>query len=271
MGISLAQPRIMLAGAGSGGGVLAFSLAAARYRRITIVDRDVLEPDNAPRHLCGRQAAGVPKAIALAQWLEDHFEGMELETHTFDLVENPERWVSHLAGIALVLSAVDNESAKHWIDLTSRSHGLCAVYGGVYARRPGGEVIRIAPAPGSPCYACAASMLGRGGVPLHLEPSPAYTRARTRTSPDRSDPSAASGPLPLSWLELAPVALLHAQVAIRTLQGDSSPALWQIRPAASGWRVSRRRISRDPACLCASTLSQAGRFTELKPCGTECI
>ena len=58
-----ADVKVFVAGCGSGGASVALQLVMSGIRNFTLMDRDVLGPENVIRHVCGRSFIGRKKPM----------------------------------------------------------------------------------------------------------------------------------------------------------------------------------------------------------------
>ncbi len=150
----LAQKRVAVVGLGSGGGLVALSLAMSGVGHFVLVDDDTLEETNLVRHVADRRYLGQPKAAAVADLIRHRSPQAQVEVR----VGRVEQHLDALDGVDLLVAAVDGENSKYAINQTALARGLTAVYAGVYERGEGGDAVVIHPYDG-PCYACWAAEL----------------------------------------------------------------------------------------------------------------
>ena len=146
--------RVGVVGLGSGGGFVALSLAMSGVGNFALVDPDSLEVGNVVRHVCDLRALGQPKAQAVAELIRQRNPEANVETHNIKIQE---RW-ELLDDLDLLIVGVDGEASKYAVNVACLERGLTAIYGGVYERGEGGDVVTIRPGHG-PCYACWAAQL----------------------------------------------------------------------------------------------------------------
>lgn len=150
----LAQKCVAVIGLGSGGGQVALSLAMSGVGRFVLIDDDVLEETNIPRHVADRRYLGQPKAAAVADLILHRNPQAQAEVR----VGRVEQHLDALDGADILVVAVDGENTKYAINQVALERGLVAVYAGVYERGEGGDAVVIHPYDG-PCYACWAAEL----------------------------------------------------------------------------------------------------------------
>jgi molybdopterin/thiamine biosynthesis adenylyltransferase len=150
----LGRKRVVVVGLGSGGGLVALSLAMSGVGRFVLIDDDVLEEGNVVRHVADRRYLGQPKAEVVSELIRLRNPQAEVETR----VGRIEQHLDALDHVDLLVVAVDGENAKYIINQAALDRNLPAVYAGVYERGEGGDAVVIYPYDG-PCYACWAAEL----------------------------------------------------------------------------------------------------------------
>ena len=120
----LGEKRVLLVGAGSVGGHLAFMLASAGIGHLTVIDSDTFSPHNTFRHALGRRAVGKRKATALAAELEATYPYLEASPEVAWLDEALDRKAPpfRLENFDLVISATGESTAE--LDLSARLRRL---------------------------------------------------------------------------------------------------------------------------------------------------
>src|SRR5437899_9776528 len=81
-----AAVKVLVAGCGSGGASVALQLVMSGIRNFTLMDRDVLGPENVIRHVCGRSFIGRKKADAVAEGLRDRNPNVNIATIDADVM-----------------------------------------------------------------------------------------------------------------------------------------------------------------------------------------
>jgi molybdopterin/thiamine biosynthesis adenylyltransferase len=150
----LAQKRVAVIGLGSGGGLVALSLAMSGVGKFVLIDDDVLEDGNIVRHVADRRYVGRPKVDAVGELIRYRNPDAEIEVHEGRIEDHRDA----IEGVDLIVCAVDGEPVKFIINQLALELNLPAVYAGVYERGEGGDAVIIYPYDG-PCYACWAGAL----------------------------------------------------------------------------------------------------------------
>src|ERR1700733_4960798 len=134
-----ANVRVLVAGCGSGGANVALQLVMSGIRNFTLIDRDVLGPENVIRHVCGRSFIGRKKVDAVAEVLRDRNRDVKIVTIDADIMNY---WgiESEIVKSHVVVLATDNEPARYAINEICVQTGIPFVVGRVFTRGIGGEV-----------------------------------------------------------------------------------------------------------------------------------
>ena len=243
---------IAIVGVGAVGAAAAEMLARAGIGRLTLVDRDVVEPSNLSRQLLfdARDAAEVaPKAAAAVRRLADVAPDVEVRGRVADL--DHRNAVELLAGHDLVLDASDNFETRLLVSDAARSIALPSAY----AACVGDEGLVSFSTPATPCLRC------------YLEELP----------PAGSGPTCdTAGVVPT----LPPtVAGIAATEALRFLSGaEVSRGVLTIRAWIGAWRTRRlfedaRPSSSCPACAHGRypALEGEGASEVVKLCGRSAV
>ena len=148
-----------MAGCGSGGGNVALQLVMSGIRNFTLMDRDILEPENVIRHVCGRRFIGRKKTDAVAEVLRDRNPNVNITTVDADIMSHPDI-ASEVRNSDVVVLATDNEPSRYKINELCVQCEVPFVVGRVFTRGIGGEVFAYRPENGG-CLACLESFLQR--------------------------------------------------------------------------------------------------------------
>lgn len=125
-----ADQRIVLAGAGGIGSVLAEMLARSGFTRIGLIDDDLLEVTNLNRFAGGyHEDVGKPKVEVIARHLERIRPGIEV-TALQQRVDSPEA-ESLMAAADWVLLSTDSHSSRHAVQQTCLRYAVPLISAGV--------------------------------------------------------------------------------------------------------------------------------------------
>jgi hypothetical protein len=155
----LADAKVLIAGCGSGGGSLALQLVMSGIRNFTLIDNDVLEPENIIRHVCDRRFIGEKKVEALEKVLRDRNTSINVRKIDKDIMcfENLE---SEIKNHTIVALATDNEPTRYLVNELCVRHKTPFVVARVFTRGIGGDVFSYRPETGG-CLACLENFLER--------------------------------------------------------------------------------------------------------------
>ena len=158
--IALFAPvKVFIVGCGSGGGNVALQLVMSGIRNLILLDRDVLEPENVIRHVCGRSLVGKKKVEALAEVLLDRNSSLNINKIEADIMSFPDIETVVKESDVVVL-ATDNEPSRYKVNEICVRNEIPFVVGRVFTRGIGGEVFSYRPRSGG-CLACLESFLQR--------------------------------------------------------------------------------------------------------------
>jgi molybdopterin-synthase adenylyltransferase len=154
-----ADVKVLVAGCGSGGSAVALQLVMSGITNFTLIDHDVLGPENVIRHACGRRYLGLKKVEALADVLKDRNAAASISSIDADLTRYPDLR-SQIADADVVVLATDNDPTRYMVNELCVSAGIPFVVGKVFTRGIGGEVFAYRPRAGG-CLSCLEAVLQR--------------------------------------------------------------------------------------------------------------
>jgi len=151
--------KVLIAGCGSGGSSVALQLVMSGVQNLTLIDNDILGPENVIRHICGRRYIGQKKVDAVADVLHDRNPAAKITRIEADLLK-----YSHLSEeiekADVVVLATDNDPTRYTINELCVKTATPFVVGKVFTRGIGGEVFAYRPGTGG-CLACLEDLLQR--------------------------------------------------------------------------------------------------------------
>jgi molybdopterin/thiamine biosynthesis adenylyltransferase len=151
--------HVLVVGCGSGGGKVALDLVMSGIRNFTLLDHDILGPENVIRHVCGRRFVGQKKIDALAEVLWDRNPNAKIDRVEANIMTYPD--IDTLITRAdVVVLATDNEPSRYKVNELCVGLEKPFVVGRVFTRGIGGEVFSYRPRSGG-CLACLESVLQR--------------------------------------------------------------------------------------------------------------
>jgi len=151
--------RVLLVGGGAVGGHLAFELARAGVGQITIVDPDRLTPDNAFRHVLGRDHWGELKVDALKAELECHLPYVVIEPIDRSVQAVLAGGTVNLQRYDAIAVATGKPAVDLWINRQIHAHKyqrIC-VFTWLEPLGIGGHAVRVRTRSGSGCLECLYS------------------------------------------------------------------------------------------------------------------
>jgi molybdopterin/thiamine biosynthesis adenylyltransferase len=154
-----ADVKVLVAGCGSGGASVALQLVMSGIRNFTLIDNDILGPENVIRHVCGRRYIGQKKVDAVADALLDRNPKATIAKIDSDILGHP-GLAAEIAKADVVVLATDNEPSRYTINEICVGESVPFVVGRVFTRGIGGEVFAYRPPDGA-CLACLEAALQR--------------------------------------------------------------------------------------------------------------
>jgi molybdopterin-synthase adenylyltransferase len=154
-----ADVKVLVAGCGSGGGSVALQLVMSGVKNFTLIDHDILGPENVIRHVCGRRYIGQKKVDAVADVLLDRNPKASITKIDADIMNYPDLELEIKKADVVVL-ATDNEPTRYMINGLCVKNSTPFIVGRVFTRGIGGEVFAFRPHSGG-CLACLEAKLER--------------------------------------------------------------------------------------------------------------
>jgi molybdopterin/thiamine biosynthesis adenylyltransferase len=148
----LATARVAIVGVGATGAAVAGLLARAGVGRLTLIDRDFVEPSNLQRQMLFDEAdalAALPKAEAARRQIARFNSSVQVEARVADLV--PANVAEQLGSSELILDATDNFETRYLVNDYAVSTGTPWIYAGAI----GAYAVSMNILPGdTACLAC---------------------------------------------------------------------------------------------------------------------
>ncbi len=152
---SLTDRRVLVVGAGSGGGHTAEQLVRSGVGGIVLIDPDEVEPANLSRTVYNAADTGRTKVRALARRLLSINPLLDLTLYPADVRDlNTNTLLELISRTDLVMAATDDLQAQRLLGHASYAQGKPMIAGGLYAGARGGEIILSVPER-TACYHCA--------------------------------------------------------------------------------------------------------------------
>jgi len=109
---ALCEKQVLLIGCGAVGGHLVFDLARAGISYFTLVDPDVLKPENTYRHVLGKKYWTKPKTQALKQELETQLPYISVKSYNASIEQLLTDKIIDLARYDLIVLATGNPTVE---------------------------------------------------------------------------------------------------------------------------------------------------------------
>lgn len=152
----LGSKRVLLVGCGAVGGSLAFELARAGVLLLTLVDHDILFPENSFRHVLGRRYWGRRKAEALKEEIESALPYVQVTAITNTIEKALAEGSIQLSDYDLLVLAIGNPTVE--LDVNAQVHALeggsAVVFTWLEPLGIGGHALLTHNAPGGGCFEC---------------------------------------------------------------------------------------------------------------------
>lgn len=126
----LAEPQLVLCGAGALGSLLADNLVRQGFRKLRVIDRDRVEEHNISTQLYGASDIGALKAGILRNIL---FRSVEVEIEAIAKELNVDNARRSLQGADLVIDMFDNSTSRALVQATCEASQLDCLHVGLYA------------------------------------------------------------------------------------------------------------------------------------------
>ncbi|HYK42189.1 MAG TPA: ThiF family adenylyltransferase, partial [Thermoanaerobaculia bacterium] len=227
---------LAIVGVGAVGAASAEIAVRAGVRRLTVIDRDVVELSNLSRQFlfdAADAARLTPKAAAAAARLTAIEPAAQVRGVVADL--DPASAVRHLEGHDTILDASDNFETRLLVSDAARSLGALSVY----AACVGEEGLVAVSAPGTPCLRCYLEALPPAG------------------SGPTCDTAGIVPSLPVTVAGIAMTEVLRALCGVQTSRGVLALTAW-----SGGWRS--RRLFEDARPSESCPVCADGRFPALE-------
>lgn len=153
---ALAAKNVLIVGLGSGGSLVADSLARSGIGGFTLWDHDRLDVHNVGRHVCTLNDVGRPKVDAMRDRILAINPAAKIECIREDVTKAVDDLDAAVDGADCVVAGTDNNASRFAINEAALHASKPAYFGRAYTRACGGDVIQVLPGRGMPCYACHA-------------------------------------------------------------------------------------------------------------------
>lgn len=154
---SLPRRRVLIAGAGSVGSVLADLLVRSGVERLTLVDPDEVSPENLSRSVYRVADLGRPKTEALAAHVRGIQPAAEVDTLNATVADLGDGLGELVRSHDLIIGCTDDPSAQAALNYFAGAADRPALFVGLYAGAKAGELVYAIPGVTS-CYRCATGI-----------------------------------------------------------------------------------------------------------------
>ena len=151
---ALGHKKVLIVGLGSGGSIVADSLARSGVGGFTLWDHDCLDVHNVGRHVCTLEDVGRPKVDAMRDRIHAINPNAKIECIRRDVTKAGDALDTAVADVDCVVAGTDNNASRFAINEAAVHAAKPAFFGRAYTRACGGDVIQVLPKRGMPCYAC---------------------------------------------------------------------------------------------------------------------
>lgn len=227
----LMDRHVVVVGCGAVGGHLAFELVRAGIGRLTLVDPDLLLPENTYRHALGREFWGAPKVEALKVALERHAPYLQVTVVEETIDDALDAGRVAFADADLVVVALGAPSVERELNdqLWRTPDAPPALFSWLEPLGLGGHALLTRPGSGPGCLECLFTPASERANPLHnraafAAPDQDFSRA-TAGCGSLHTPYASADALQTATLaaRLAAAALLGHETASPVLSWKGSP------------------------------------------------
>lgn len=169
----LARLRVVVVGLGSGGAVVVERLAMSGIGDWALFDPDTIEPVNLVKHPARRSDLGRPKVEWAEAWLRDRNPHAGIRGYQESVMAEGSAFATEVARSDVVICAVDNATARSFVNSTCVELGVPCVFGLVFRTGLGGEVYAYVPGE-TACHDCKMRISLQRGIDIEnwLEMTP---------------------------------------------------------------------------------------------------
>lgn len=154
----LNKKKVVIIGLGSGGSIIATSLAKSGIKDFIFIDSDVIYEHNIIRHICGINDIGRFKTFVVRDYISERIPDVKIVTEEQDFdVSNSS--IEHfyenlLSDVDLIISATGEHNISLSVNRFAYKRNIPVVYAGLFEKLVGGIMIRVNPKENDVCYRC---------------------------------------------------------------------------------------------------------------------
>jgi molybdopterin/thiamine biosynthesis adenylyltransferase len=213
----LKDKTVLLIGLGTGGAHAALELAKCGVGGFILVDGDRLSVGNVVRHPGGISQVGRHKVYVIRDLIHEKNPDAQIETYRCAVdYENQETIRQFIARADVVICGTDNRPSKLLINQLCVDAGVVAVFGGVFKRAYGGQVLRVRPKE-SPCHQCFVATMPEEASDVEVSTASDAEAIAYSDQPVAVEPGLS--------LDVLPVANMVAKLALLELVADKESSL----------------------------------------------
>lgn len=154
----LASKKVLFIGCGCMGSKIAVALAATGVQHFTLVDPDIMKPDNSVRHEVGVDGYGDPKVNALALRLSQinpliTIKGLRMRIGDIPSGAEEKAVVDLISSADLVVETTGSHGVSRWVNDICHYLAVPSLYATVTNGAWGGEIVRVIPGR-TACWQC---------------------------------------------------------------------------------------------------------------------
>lgn len=259
---SLHTRKVAVIGLGGVGWASAIELARNGVGQLRLLDGDFVEPGTTVRWALGLSAAGMQKAIALADFIRTNYPYTELITYDHRIgnplnegVSDTEVIEKLLDGVDLVYDATAEEGLQYLLSSLAAEHNLPYICISTTPGAWGGRVVRVRPGKTSGCWFCWREATMDGTIPTPPSDPDKLVQPAGCASPTFTGTSFDIEEISLSGVRLAVSTLTEG------IEGEYPEAEWDVgivtlredkkRLVAPKWQAFE--LKKHPSCVCGKT------------------
>lgn len=253
----IASKKVAIFGVGAIGSMVAWQLARAGVKHLSLIDHDVYQTGTTPRWLLGLPAAGYLKVQVLNGFFRQNYPYVDMTPIIYRVgapnvsAEEVDKIMSAaLDDASLVIDCTVQFAVNHYLSTMARERGIPYIYARGTTGAWGGMVMRAQPDPTAPCWKCFYRHMTDG----------AYAKPAAEDVPDVQPVGCFSPTFTGTGFDLDHISLMTVRLAIATLCANAENAYpdfdWDVgvvdvwdktgRPIAPLWTTTL--LVRHPKC-----------------------
>ncbi|MEL6912040.1 MAG: E2/UBC family protein [Cyanobacteria bacterium J06598_4] len=126
--VNLDRIKALVVGCGAVGGYIPAFLAQAGIKNLTLVDSDILKPENIYRHAMGKSSEKQYKTLAIKEEIESKYPYLTITTHQNYIEKAIAQGDINLSDFDLAIFATGNQTMELYLNRLIYEHSLLAVF-----------------------------------------------------------------------------------------------------------------------------------------------